>query len=212
MSFTGDDFNRTNGAIGPNYTTDTTNPLVIVSGRVQITPQGSGAAAAHCINTWRGGGNDGKFYTDAHEIRAQMTPSGYGLATNNSFTLIIAGSDGTYQQGVNVAFGGYSHDGGGNPFTPCIIQTGNGATYTTRASTTAQVPMNAIVRFRRVGSLFSVFVNEVPFLSWNDTAGIIPSGPGQRRCRIGLSGNRPIFQQQYQSASIDEFWAYDIAA
>lgn len=207
LSLTGDDFNRANGAIGSNYSTDTAQPLVIAGGKLQITPQSSGSGAGNYIGTWRGGGNDGRFYTDAHELRVQLTPSDYALATNNPIFLFIAGSDGNYQSGVNVAFVGYT---GGS--TPCLIQTGNGATYTTRATTSAQVPTSALVQFRRVGSVFSVIVHGVPFLSWTDTGGIVPTGPGQRRCRLGLSGNRPVFQQQYQSQSIDQFWAYDIAA
>lgn len=207
MYYAADDCNRANGAIGSAYTTDTASPLVISSNRLQITPQGMGSGAAVYINTWRGGGNDGKVFTDCHEIRAQLTPSGYALATNNPFMLFIAGSDTTYATGTNVLFAGCS---GGS--TACIIQTGSGSTYTTRASTTSQVATNALVQFRRIGPVFTVLVNGSVFLSWTDTGGIVPLGAGQRRIRVGLTGNYPTFQQQFQCASIDAWSAYDLAA
>lgn len=207
LSFYADDYNRANGAIGANYSTDTGQPCVISGNKLQITPQGSGSGAATYVNTWRGGGNDGRVCTDNHELRAQLTPSSYALATNNPFLLLIAGSDTTYTSGVNVVFGGYS---GGS--TPSVIQTGSGSTYTTRVSTTTQVPTNALVAFRRRGNVFTVFVNGAQFLTWTDSGGIVPIGASQRRIRLGLSGNYPVFQQQFQCASIDAFHAYDIAA
>ncbi|MGX1875875.1 DUF7257 domain-containing protein [Nocardia fluminea] len=207
MAYYADDYNRSNGAIGSNYSTDTAAPLVINGNKLVITAQGMGANAATFVNTWRGGGNDGKMFTDNHEVRVQLTPSGYTLATNNPVVIYLAGDNGTNATGVNVAALLYS---GGS--TACTIATGSGATGTTRASTSTQVPTNALVQFRRRGNVFTILVNGSTHLSWTDSGAIVPTGAGQRRVRIGLSGNFPVFQQQFHSASIDAFHAYDLAA
>lgn len=196
-----DDFNRTTG-LGSNWTTDTSSPCVIVSNKLQITAQSMGASATSDINTWAS-----KMLTDNHEVKVQLISSAYSLATDNSFMLFLAGSDSTYNSGTNVVFGGYS---GGS--TSCVIQTGSGSTFTTRASTSSQVPTAALVQFRRVGNVFTVYVNGSSFLTWTDSSGIVPTGSSQRHVRLGLTGNYPIFQSQYQCQSIDEFWAYDLAA
>ncbi|WP_280305667.1 DUF7257 domain-containing protein [Nocardia neocaledoniensis] len=207
LAYYADDYNRTNGAIGANYSTDTGQPCVISGNKLQITPQGGGSGAATYVNTWRGGGNDGKMYTDNHEVRVQLTPSAYALATNNPVILYLAGDNGTNATGINVAASLYS---GGS--TACTIATGSGATGTTRASTATQVATNALVQFRRRGNVFTILVNGATHLTWTDTGGIVPTGASQRRVRVGLSGNFPLFQQQFQCASIDAFHAYDIAA
>ncbi|WP_328660328.1 DUF7257 domain-containing protein [Nocardia salmonicida] len=207
MAYYADDADRANGAIGSNWSTDTASPMVINGNKFRITPQGMGANLATYVNTWRGGGNDGKMYTDNHEVRVQLTPSGYTLATNNPVLIYLAGDNGTNATGINVAAALYS---GGS--TACTIATGSGATGTVRASTTTQVATNALIQFRRRANVFTLLVNGSTHLTWTDTGAIVPTGATQRRVRIGVSGNFPVFQQQFHSASIDAFWAYDLAA
>ncbi|WP_410877332.1 hypothetical protein [Nocardia sp. A7] len=207
MAMGGDDFNRANGAIGSLFSTDTAQPCVISGNKLQITPQGMGAGLTTYVNTWRGGGNDGKMHTDNHEVRVQLIASSYALANNNPVLIYLAGDNGNNATGINVAASLYS---GGS--TACTIATGSGATGTTRASTATQVPTNALVQFRRRGNVFTILVNGATHLTWTDTGAIVPIGATQRRVRIGLSGNFPTFQQQFQSPSIDSVYAYDLAA
>lgn len=207
MAYYADDANRSNGAIGSNWSTDTASPMVINGNKFQITPQGMGANLTTYVNTWRGGNLDGKMCTDNHEVRVQLIASSYALATNNPVVIYLAGDNGTNSQGINVAAALYS---GGS--TACTIATGSGATGTVRASTATQVATTALVQFRRRGNVFTILVNGATHLTWTDTGGIVPTGASQRRVRIGVSGNFPTFQQQFQSAAIDAFHAYDLAA
>jgi hypothetical protein len=195
-----DDFNRANGGPGSNWRQELSYSSRILTNRLQAIDAGSTAVGTAWM-TWVGGPDFGALATDSCSVTAQLiTPVGT-VATDvaaNSTVLVIHSPE-PMTNGVSV----YAEF---NTTTGSRIATASSGSVAVRA-TGGNVPENALVSIEAttVGAVCSyVFrVNGSITISWNDTTGVVPRGPTNRRWGVAVSSHRNAFSAQRFSPAID---------
>ncbi len=86
-----------------------------------------------------------------------------------------------------------------------LYRTVNGTQTAVNALFNYTVPYNTRLRWSAVGNQYTLtrLDTMAVITSWNDSTGLSPRGAAQRRLVVALSSNRPIFQVQYQSPTVD---------
>lgn len=128
--------------------------------------------------------NSGRFQSDNYGVRAQLIAPVGNLATDNCTGLVLSVAD-TFGAAtmcylvVTTATGCAIVTQSGLPPTSGISTGGTGQTQ--RASTPTNIATTDLIKFRRVGNLFTAYRNGASFLSWPDTGNVVPSGATNRR-------------------------------
>ncbi|MEU0871666.1 DUF7257 domain-containing protein [Nocardia brasiliensis] len=211
-----DDFNRADSAdIGTNWRNDRNGPARITSNRAQMKTMASGNGRAGNWSSYQGGGGTaaGRFGTDNYAVKAQLIAPTGNLASDNMTGLVLAVGD-TFGAGVmaycvmTTGSGCAIYTQSGLPPTTGIStgQTGQ----TQRAVTATNAAATDLFEFRRVGNVFTLYRNNVSFLTWTDSGNLVSTGSTFRRWGFLVEGNFPIFQSEFRSPAVDSIQAYDL--
>lgn len=160
---------------------------------------GSNSGKTTWAYQYRGGGVNGRLNTDDWQITLRAVPTTRGVATDMSCSILGACSD-TW----------------GTVFE-CALFSGQTIKFiynnAVRATSTFSAPSNRTYTLRRVGNVFTLWIDGLvdPLLTWTDTANIVPRGATYRRWGFAVQSNFPLFQQQYDSHGVDWITAEDFA-
>jgi hypothetical protein len=213
-NYTADDANRADSdAIGGIWRVELNGSPRIRTNRFEFKTMSGSPGRAGCWVSADG------LETDNYEIRAQLTsPTGGSLATDNITALVMAYPDGTtplamavFATSTGVGQGIFSQIGS----VPSAGQATGGTGSTSRYSSATNVPVTSLITFRRqmysaTQSIFTGTVNGVETARWDDSGGLISSGPGLRRWGFIVEGNHPLFGSDYRSPAIDWIEARDL--
>lgn len=221
-----DTLNRANGStLGSNWAVSHNSGCQLISNAAQARTAASNTGRQGGWNAYQGAefSDSGRLYTDSYRIKAQLKASATAGAADNC-TVIGFSHDTWNQAGINKVYlqvatgtlsGGVAcaittHSGTMNAAGVCSGQAG----HTIRASTGTVIANTDLIEFERVfsgsASVFNAYKNGsgTPFLTWNDSGNLVPSGATFRKPIVAIECNFPIFQQQFSAPGIDqvEFW------
>ncbi len=219
-------FNRTNSAtLDANWAVSHNSGCRVTSNAAQARTASSNTGRQGGWNAYQGAefSDSGRLYTDSHRIKAQLKASATSGAADNC-TVIGFSHDTWNQTGINKVYlqvatgtlsGGVAcaittHSGTMNAAGVCSGQAG----HTIRASTGTVIAVTDLIEFERLfsgsASVFNAYKNGsgTPFLTWDDSGNLVPSGATFRKPICAIECNYPIFQQQFSAPGIDqlEFW------
>ncbi|AEV52101.1 hypothetical protein [Rhodococcus phage RGL3] len=212
-----DEFNRANGDLGTDW-----NAAVMSNPPTQIYSNAAHAADVN-DNTGRQAASWVQRTTPLNRnqmyVKAQLTTSRWGNATNNYTTLFLGGH---YAFGNGVFCYLSCSTGSSSYITTCNTLpngAGNSATggsnQTQRASG-ASISATDLIEFRRTRNFttgiytYTGYRNGSSFISWTDSTGIVPVGETRRSWGFCIESNDQIFQIQYSSPGIDWIEAGDL--
>jgi hypothetical protein len=221
-----DSFNRADAAtLGADWRVDRNASPKVATNRAQMKTMGNGDGRGGCWTSYQGGGGtqDGRFATDKYGVKLQFIAPVGNAATDNFTGAVLAVGD-TFGSGTMCYFVASTGLG-------CAIYTQSGAPPTGGVSTgqtgqtqQAVVATNAALTdtfdFRRernagnTADVFRLYRNgnyTTPFLSWEDTGGVVSKGATNRRWGFFVEGNYPVFQSEFRSPAVDAIIdAYDL--
>ena len=159
--------------------------------------------------------------TDSYEITAQLiAPSTGNQATDNITALVLAVPEVGSSSALIAVFATSTGSGCGifsqvsSSIPASGIATG-GSGSVSRNTGTGNIPNTAQITFRRVmysatQSIFTGYYNGVQVAQWDDSTGLISTGPQQRRPGFVVEGNHQFLGSDYRSPAIDWISARDL--
>ncbi|QIS01006.1 hypothetical protein F5X71_00470 [Nocardia brasiliensis] len=221
-----DNFNRADAAtLGADWRVDRNASPKIATNRAQMKTMANGDGRAGCWTSYQGGGGTqgGRFATDKYGVKIQFIAPTGNTATDNFTGAVLAVAD-TFGAGVMCYFVASTGLG-------CAIYTQSGAPptggvstgqtgQTQRAATATNAALTDVFDFRRerntgnTADVFRLYRNgdyTTPFLSWEDSGGVVSSGATNRRWGLVTEGNYPLFQSEFRAPAVDAILdAYDL--
>ncbi|WP_305781485.1 hypothetical protein [Nocardia nova] len=205
-----DDFNRSNSlSLGTNWRTDSANAPQILSNGVECCPQVSG---------WGENGSWASYNSpmlcDNVFIVAETKTASIGQ--ENLFTgIYIAGPD-TFSAASKLVMFVVSTKGGCGLISqvnaPAAAGIANGVQtgQAVLASTTTNYTPGQRISLRRMGNVFTAYLDNTQLLTWTDTSNTVPTGVGNRRFGVIVEGAWASGEKH--SAAIDTIYAYHLDA
>ncbi len=209
-----DDLNRADStSLGTDWRVDRNASPKIATGRAQMKTMSSGDGRGGNWASYQGGSPGGRFATDKYGVRAQLIAPVGNLATDNCTGIVLAVAD-TFGAATMCYFVVTSGTGCGI-FTQAGLPPTSGVStaqtgQTQQQATTTNIATTDLIAFQRVGNVFTAYRNGASFLTWIDSANIVPSGGTNRHWGMIVEGNYPLFGAEYRSPAIDWIEGYDM--